>query len=541
MPELWPHQVRGIEAVKAAIRKGRRRILLTIPTGGGKTRVACELIEWTMQLGGRAILYTNRKLLVEQISQVMAKAGLEHGIRSAGYAVARDCPLQVSSIQTEGSRVLRKKRWTLHKADTVVVDEAHLMSGKTAKTIMGAHLEDVGTVIGLTATPLDLGDIYEELIVAGTPSELRRCGALVACEHYGPDEPDLARFRKLQLGMDLSAEDQARAMGPRPQLWGRVWKHYQRLNSEGCPTILFAPGVPESVWFAEQFTKHCVVAAHIDGKEIWLKGKFERTSREAREEVLAAFRAGEIKVLCNRFVLREGLDLPEAAHGILATPFGSLQSYLQAGGRLLRANLGKGAAVIQDHGGNWWRHGSLNADREWHLEDTARFVAAVREERLRSKKCRRCRASMIPGNPWCPDCSFYNEIEPTRCPECDLILICGRCIKCGYEIQPVVKSRAVVTVDGSLKLMTGDIYKPRVLCRRPDGPSLWKRMYHRGRSKKWDATFRQCEAMYAYENGWRWPDRSWPLMPLDPDDFARKVRDVPVERLIEEQAHATTA
>ena len=58
-------------------------------------------------------------------------------------------------------------------------------------------------------------------------------------------------------------------------------------------------------------------------------------------------------VLCNRFVCA-GIDAPWLAHGIFATIFTSLQSYLQSGGRLLRSFPGIDAVTIR-HGGNWWR------------------------------------------------------------------------------------------------------------------------------------------------------------------------------------------
>src|SRR5262249_18752567 len=159
---------------------------------------------------------------------------------------------------------------------------------------------------------------------------------------------------------------------------------FERLNPLHRRTILFAPGVPESIWFAEQFVKKGVSAVHIDGENVWVNGTLYESSRTAREDVLAASKEGRIVVLCNRFVLREGIKAPWLVHGILATVFGSLQSYLQAGGRLLRAYPGLESVSLQDHGGNWWRHDSLNADREWRLEDTNTSVAGRREDRMRA-------------------------------------------------------------------------------------------------------------------------------------------------------------
>ena len=82
-----------------------------------------------------------------------------------------------------------------------------------------------------------------------------------------------------------------------------------------------------------------------------------------RAEVIDKLRAGDIKVICNRYVMREGIDIPELYHIILATPIGSLSSYVQVVGRALRNHPSLDKVIVQDHAGNFWRHGSANANR----------------------------------------------------------------------------------------------------------------------------------------------------------------------------------
>jgi superfamily II DNA or RNA helicase len=518
----WPHQIRAVSETLAAINAGIRRICVTSPTGGGKTYIASELIRHYLERGMLVVLYTNRKLLVAQTSRVLEAAGHVHGVRAAGYDDDRHRELQVSSIQTEGSRVLRGQRWGLHEADLVIVDEAHLNAGKTARTILDAHREQGASIVGLTATPIDLGDMYDCLVVAGTNSELRACGALVPCLHYGPDEPDLRHIGKVALGENLTEKQNVRAIMT-PAIWSNVLAGWKRYNPDARPTILFGPGVGESLWFAEQFWAAGISAAHIDGADVWVNGKLYRTSQSARDDVLD----GSIRVICNRFVLREGIDAPWLSHGIFAAVFGSLQSYLQSGGRLLRASPRLSSVTIQDHGGNWHRHGSLNADRTWNLQYTAGMIAGLRQEQLRCKRCRRCKAKLTRG-PVCPQCGLLNEFEPVRCPKCQLILNGYRC-RCSYEIAPGKKSRPVIQHDGSLKEMKGDIFKPRRISLRADAEKVWERMYYRAKNK--GMTFRQAEALYSRENNYLWPSHEMPLMPRDPLDWFKKVIDVPVERL----------
>lgn len=506
--QLWPNQLYALEEIPRLIELGEKRICLTSPTGGGKSLIVCKLVEWALNRGWQAVVYTNRRLLIEQLAKVMANHGIEHGVRAADHDDERERPVQISSIQTENSRVYKRKKWaTLHPAQLAIVDEAHLLGNGAAEKIINDHVGQGAAVLGVTATPLDLGHLYTKLVVAGTNSELRRCGALVPARHYAPDEPDLKHIKKYNIGEDLTEQENVKAI-MRPGIFGRVLTWYKKLNPDQKPSILFAPGVKESIWFAEQFQKTGIRSAHIDGSDCWLDGKSYKTSQKAREDILAAVTDGSVRMVCNRFVLREGVDLPCLEFGCLATVIGSLQSYLQTAGRLLRAcpETGKLYAILSDHGGNYHRHGSINSDRHWELDQTARIVSGLREEHMRQNK----------------------EQEPISCPRCKAVRKSGPvCPACGFESH--AKSRMVVQIDGTLREVQGDIYKPRVTKTKANTLQLWTRMYHR--AKNAGMTFRQAEGLFAVEN-YYWPSRDLPMMPMYELDLFRKVKDVPAERLI---------
>lgn len=508
--ERWPHQTQAFASTIAAIEMGEQGILLTSPTGGGKSVMMTDLIRWALERSWRVVLYTNRKMLLDQLSGVLDKHGITHGVRASDHDANLLNEVQISSIQTELARVYKSERWSLHLAKLVIIDEAHNNCGDTAKRIIEDHRAKGAFVVGYTATPLGLSGIYAKLIVAGNPSELRDCGALVPCNTYGPDEPDTKAIKKLPSGE--FSENDVRKVFKIQQVFGRIFEWWKKLNPDARPTILFAPGVKESVWCAQQFEQLGVRAAHIDGEDIYLDGRAYDSDRKAREDLLEQIRDGRVKVVCNRFVLREGIDLPELYHGILATVFGGLQSYLQSGGRLLRAHPSLDHVVLQDHGGNWHRHGSLNADREWDLDYTNNIVTGLREQAMREKR----------------------EQEPIVCPQCGRVRLAGKqCPQCEYESPK--KTRIIMQTDGTLREMQGDIYKPRRVKRYLGIDDDWKRMYFRGKSrckKGENCTFVALEALFARENYWNYPPRDLPLMPKYPADWFRPVTDVPPERLI---------
>lgn len=519
--DRWAHQVQGVEDVMAAHKDGARVVALTSPTGGGKTAMMHDLAQLYLNLNQKVVLYTNRKLLIEQITSDLDEAGIKHGVRAAGHQDRRDELFQVSSLATENTRVFKAQRWSLHDAALVLIDEAHNQTGPTVKKIIEQHLAGGALVVLITATPIGLGDMADELVVAGTNTQLRACGALVRAKHFGCDEPDLAgigraALAKLQAGQDLTDVENASAVMT-PGIYARVAEHYRRLNPQGKPSILFAPGVRESMWFAQEFEALGIKAAHIDGDEIWVDGETFQSTAERREALLIRSRLGDIKILCNRFVLREGINAPWLAHGIFACVFGSLKSYLQSGGRLLRASPFLSFVTIQDHGGNWWRHGSLNADRTWTLDMTDRMAAGIHfEESTDPKKpkpfvCGGCKATLV-----------YREVTADRvvtCPEC------------GHQMDLRKRSRPVVQADGTLTEHFGDPIKPRLTRQNDDTQALWVKSYWRAKASKKGMTFNEARGLFCHEHGY-FPPPNLKLMPRVAGDWYRKVRHVPQENLI---------
>ena len=513
----WAPQQKLLTGILDAIGRGIGRICGTLPTGGGKTWVITELARSFLERGQRVSVFTNRRLLIEQLVNNFRAAEIDSGTRAAGRVPDLANPCQISSIQTEHARCVKSDRWELHKCHVAIIDEAHLFTNPMAVEIIDRLVDAGAVIVGLTATPLDLAAIYQELVIGGTMSDLRACGAVVPAVTYGCGEPDLKTIGRKQMeSLDDLSEPENRKLIMVPGIFARVFDEWKRLNPEGKPTILFAPGVKESIWFAEQFYAQGVPSAHIDGEGVWVNGETKRGTAEVRADVLRGSESGSISVLCNRFVLREGIDAPWLAHGIFATVFGSLQSFLQSGGRLLRIHPDHPVVTIQDHGGNWHRHGSLNADRHWELGDTARCVSGARVERLR--------AGLPDGD------GQAGPREPVRCPQCALILASWEC-PCGFLIDPRRKSRPVIQADGTLIEMPGDVFVPRRTAMYQNTAQLWAKAYFQARNGKSRQTFAQALAYFCHQHHY-YPPLTLPRMPKDPGDLVRAVADVPAERLV---------
>jgi superfamily II DNA or RNA helicase len=69
--------------------------------------------------------------------------------------------------------------------------------------------------------------------------------------------------------------------------------------------------------------------------------------RAEREQALAAFRAGELRVLVSARVLNEGIDVPDADVAIIVGGVSGEREHVQRVGRLLRPAPGKRALVYE--------------------------------------------------------------------------------------------------------------------------------------------------------------------------------------------------
>jgi superfamily II DNA or RNA helicase len=343
------------------MRAGISKICLVAPTGAGKTVIAAEIIRKTVANGKRVLVLAHTREIIRQTSTKLMTAGIAHGVIMGTDTERAYEPVQVASVQTYWSRVIRTKRMDPPAADLTVVDECHHIRANTWRKIIESY--PGVPLIGLTATPCrsdgrGLGSSFDALIECPQVAELIKLQYLVPTRTYAPPELDLKGVRT-QTG-DYVVSDLAARVDTDP-LVGDIITHWLK-HASGLKTIVFAVNVAHSRHITAEYNKAGIKAEHIDGN----------TPKGERDAILAQLAFGVTQVVVNCKVLTEGFDLPDVGCLVMARPTKQQGLYRQMVGRGLRPAPNKTSLIVIDHSGAIYRHGPVEDPIEWTLEPDKR-------------------------------------------------------------------------------------------------------------------------------------------------------------------------
>lgn len=425
--ELRAYQSNAIAQLQAAVAAGARAPLLVLPTGAGKTVLAAELIRRAVAKGGSAVFLAPRRELIEQTSRKLEDIGVDHGVLLAGADCRSglDAAVQVASIDTLLSRMVRRAWLTLPPPALVIVDEAHLSITRTRQALLSQWPNAIR--VGLTATPTRkdgraLGVLYDAIIEPVTTATLTTQGFLVPARHWSWPTPDLRQVRVV--GGDYNQKDLDGAMN-QPKLLGDVVQHWLE-HAGDRRTVVFASSIAHSTALAEAFRRAGVAAEHVDA----------RTPMDARAAMFGRFRRGDTQVLTNCFVAAYGFDLPELSCVVMARPTRSLMLYLQMLGRGLRPATGKADCLVLDHAGGVHHHGFATDQRVWTLDGKFALEPTPKRAADRTtRECPMCHAAWA-GPPACPECGHVLRFVGKLAKVVD-----GELVAVGARAKPAVQDQ----------------------------------------------------------------------------------------------------
>jgi superfamily II DNA or RNA helicase len=358
---LRPYQSEALDAVWEAERQHLRRVLISLPTGAGKTVIFAMLIH---QRPGRALVLVHRD---ELITQAVEKLAFVNPLMDIGVVKAERNGLEhevvVASIQT----LSRRRRLEQLGTDfqTVIVDEAHHSTAYTYELVLEylACFETYGPLLlGVTATPergdrSPLGRIFEEIVYQKTilemiPTYLSDLRAI---------EVQLVKadFNSLHIRNGDFRDDEVEEMmfnADAPQEVAAAYGKY----AIGRKTLIFSPSVALAHAMVDAFRAVGIRSIEaIDGT----------MPLDKRRDMLKRFHTGQTQIISNCFVLTEGFDEPSVDCIVIARPTRSRPTYTQMVGRGTRKFPGKEDCLVLDCVGATTRHDLMTISKLFNLSE----------------------------------------------------------------------------------------------------------------------------------------------------------------------------
>lgn len=377
LPPLHDFQEEVVDGLRSLVQSGdgRRRAVVSLPTGGGKTRAtvqaAVELILVPPSKRRSVLWIAQTDELCEQAVQAFRQVWANVGQESTNLRIVRlwgghrspvrsddGLPVAViASIQTLNSRVGQEELAWLSEPGLVVIDECHHAIAKSYTGVLrwldaespraGGFSGKEPPVIGLSATPfrnscdddesLRLAKRFDQRWLPGNQEHLYRDllnrGILAQAEHEEL-KTDAPISEELLQGLDGLEADSIQIENILERINHQLANNQARndllvetiATSEASSILCFANSVSHSEELAARLCVMGIKAAAISGE----------TPRAARRYFLAMFQTGEIRVLFNYAVLSTGFDAPKTDMLLISRQIMSPVRYMQMVGRGLR-------------------------------------------------------------------------------------------------------------------------------------------------------------------------------------------------------------
>lgn len=387
---LYDYQERAVEALREHIRAGVKNMVLSAPTGSGKTLIAAHLIKECFHKEKRAVFVADRVNLIDQTSRLFDRYDIRHGVVQAQHWRRRVWErVQIASAQT-----LARRDWP--PAELIVVDEAHTFHQNVLRKIG----ERQTVTIGLTATPFTkgMGKHYDAVVSVTTTNKLIEAKFLAPYRIFSASEPDMSGA-KVVAG-EWTDDEAARRSMP---IVGDVVAEYLK-HCAGKKFIGFGVNVDHCIEMQRQFMAAGVQCALYT----------YQTSDDERTQILRDYeeRDGYLRGLISVGALAKGFDSAHVECVIMARPLrNSLAEHIQIFGRGLRRDPENPSKVctILDHAGNcarlWDPTMEFFENGATELDDGSKKPKKATKPERQAQKCPKCSHVHTPSRR-CPACGY---------------------------------------------------------------------------------------------------------------------------------------
>lgn len=357
MITLRPYQIEAVEATWDALKQGLNPVA-QLPTGSGKSLCIADICSKVASRGGKVVVLAHVQELLKQNEEEykLFSSRNDSAVYSSGLNRLEIAPVTFAGIQS-----VYKKPLMFHDADLIIVDEAHTVPPTGEGLMYTSFINALPDAkrIGFTATPwrLDNGVIYGEdrpfdiLAYQKSPIELVEEGylaPLIGVETF--DQLNLKGMSKT--AGDFSQSAVGKKMDDDNWLETAI-KHSLALLKGRHHIVVFAPTIEIARKVSKLYSANKISCEIVSSQD------------NGREDVLTAWKAGEIKAVANVDILTTGFNFPALDAMVCLRPTESSALWVQMLGRLMRKAYNKENAIVLDYVGNLSRLGGVSTMETW--------------------------------------------------------------------------------------------------------------------------------------------------------------------------------
>lgn len=381
---LRPYQSELIKNTATALALGKRKVVVQLPTGGGKTVIFANIMaRYWAKSKKPIIVLVHRKRLLQQTADTIKKwFGIEPMTITADdlkiegitvpigfYSDAEKPLIYVAMIETLNNR-LKLSAYSQLALNTgmLIVDECH--RGEFRKVY---DYFPNSYIIGFSATPIPnkkypLHNDFEDIIVGTQIKHLISIGALVQNYTYVPK--DILRRETLKIAANGEFDAAYQSAERRKVKYIQTvvdcyWEEVARRGGSHPKTMCFNVNIEHNREVCNALNTSFEKAG-IDIKAVYIDSE----DPDACEAIMEEFSKAKVGVLCNVDMATTGVDIPDVECIMVNISTTSLAKWLQICGRGGRPYEDgewyiKKRFTIIDLGGNVMVHDDWNADRNW--------------------------------------------------------------------------------------------------------------------------------------------------------------------------------
>ena len=353
--KLREPQQNVLNKIRFSIVTGSKRILVSAPTGFGKTILAHEICKNAIEKGNRVLFTSHRIQLAHQSKNVFSDLNPSY-LQGSSSDYDETKLLTVATIQTLINREIKEPK-------IIIIDEIHYAYSSVLIQSLFTKFPDA-IFIGLSATPVDdrgyLLEGFDSIIDDYQTADLIRLGWLVPFSIYSPVQIDLSNIPLS--GSDYDNDELEKVVN-KEDITNSIVENYIKYG-EDRKFLCFAVNKKHADELNLAFSKKGISVCTINAD----------THERDRKRYLAEYKSGKITGIINIEILTAGFDEPSLSCIILACPTKSWKKFIQCCGRGIRLHgnsieestlNGKHDCILLDCSGAIEEHGMPDARRNF--------------------------------------------------------------------------------------------------------------------------------------------------------------------------------